>query len=280
MVALVENEPADPAGGIQVPARRLDHHQGMIGHHEADPTRLAHAVLDEAAAVVGAGGIDALAPVVAERQGGAPAHQVGQPGRKTAAAEVAAAGPVQPAGHQAQRHGVERVGAAAPHRLLEVQQAQVVLAALAQHHPVRLDPGIGIEPVQLAVDLMLQVAGKGGQPHGHVVLIRPQACGGDVAEGLADPGPGLGQDHQRRAFHVGWREGGGDRRRVVRLAGTGFRIAAQQGAETRARFGRLHRGCARRRRWRLFLPFGQPAPHVQPRRAGPGTGAVQVRAQA
>ncbi|HEY6717367.1 MAG TPA: hypothetical protein VI232_13595, partial [Reyranella sp.] len=61
----------------------------------------------------------------------------------------------------------------AHHRLLEVQQAEIVLAALADDDPAALLGRIAVQPIELVVDLALQVAGVGGDLYRCAILLRP-----------------------------------------------------------------------------------------------------------
>ncbi len=88
--------------------RRLDHHQRVVGDHDLRLARAAHAALDEAAAVMRAGGIDAFAAAI-RKAGGAPlAENIRQPAGEIAARHVAIARRHRPACHQAEGDGVER----------------------------------------------------------------------------------------------------------------------------------------------------------------------------
>src|SRR5207237_5694114 len=79
------------------------------------------------------------------------------------------------------------------HRLLIIQQAQEILAALADDHAAALLYRVRIEPIELAGDLALQVAGEGRDPHRALIAFGPQARRRDIAQGLTDPGAGLGE---------------------------------------------------------------------------------------
>ena len=195
-MALVEDI-AQRRTGILAAERGGDHHQGVVGDHDVGVAGLARRPLDEAFAVVGAGRIDALAAPVGQPERAAMAEQLDQPGGEIAADHVAVAAGERPARHQPQRHALDRHPARAPRpapagRILHVEKAEVVLAALAHHHLLGLDLGLRVEPVELLVDLALQVLGEGAEPHRALVAPRPQAGRRDVAQGLADAGAGLG----------------------------------------------------------------------------------------
>ena len=110
----------------------------------------------------------------ARRRDAAAAQQVEQPGRQVAADHVAVAAGQRPARQQAEADGVLGHQAGAHHRLLEIQQAEIVLAALADHHPAALLGRIAVQAVELVVDLALQVAGVGRDPDRRAVLLGPQ----------------------------------------------------------------------------------------------------------
>ena len=120
-------------------------------------------------------------------------------------------------------------------RVLQVQQAEVVLAALAHHDaPVALGR-VGEQAGQLGVDLALQVAGEGADPDAAVVLLGPQAGGREVAERLAGAGAGLGQHQMRIAAGLARREGGRGGAGVVRLARPLLGVRAEHRGEPRPR---------------------------------------------
>ena len=123
-----------------------------------------------------------------------PISSASQPG-KSPADQVAGRGRRDPARDQRQRAppSCPARAAARAHRVLVIQQAQEILAALADDDAAALLRRVGIEPVEFAGDLALQVAGIGRDPHRALVLLGPQAGRRDIAEGLADPGAGLGQ---------------------------------------------------------------------------------------
>ena len=204
--------------------------------------------------------VDAFAAPVREAARAAVAEQVGEPGRQVAAGQVAVARGRRPAGHQAERDPLRRHQRAAPQRLLHVEQAEVVLAPLAQHHLLRLRPRLGVEPVELPVDLALQVAGEGGEPDRALVALRPEARRRDVAEGLADAGAGLRQHHAGMLLLVHGVEGGARSRGVVGLLGPGLGGVAEQQREPLPRRGGRHRVVSRRWRRRALLPVLEPGP--------------------
>ena len=136
-MALVEHVAQRPRGVVEAAHRRLHHHQRMVGDHDVGLARAADGAFDEALPVVRAGRVDAFAAPVGEPRDAAAAEQVEQPGRQVAADHVAVAAVERPARQQAEADGVLGRQAGAHHRLLEVQQAEIVLAALADHHLAR-----------------------------------------------------------------------------------------------------------------------------------------------
>src|SRR3546814_19630792 len=90
-----------------------------------------------------AGGIDAFAPPVGEPHRPAGSQEVDEPGREVAAGQVAVARRRHPARHQPERRRVLPPDGNALDRVLHVQEAEIVLAALAQHRllclPRRVD---------------------------------------------------------------------------------------------------------------------------------------------
>ena len=286
VVALVEHDPAQAAGlaVVLLPPRRpgavegrLAEHQGVVGDDDIGVLGGAHRLLDETGAVVGAAGVDAFAAPVDEVGGaglGWRGHgeQRRQPGLEIAAGHVAVAAGPQPAGGQGE---ADQVGTAEPpgvHRILKVEQAGVVLAALAHHRLDRPDRRVRPDRVALALDLPLQGAGVGGDPHPGAVGLGPQGGGGQIGQGLADAGAGLGQHHHRLALAQAWLEGVGRLAGEHRLVGPGLVQAGalqQQRQPRRRRLGvdRPASGLAGRR---LVLPLGDPRPDIQAV-APPGT---------
>ncbi len=90
---------------------------------------------------------------------------------------------------------------------------------------------------QFGVDLALQVAGKGADPHAAVVLLGPQAGGRQIAEGLAGPGARLGQHQMRVATSFARSECRGGGAGVVSLARPLLRVRPEHVREPRPRLG-------------------------------------------
>jgi hypothetical protein len=65
---LVEHVAHRHGGVVDAAPGRLRHHQRMVGHHQLGAPGAADGVLDEAAAPVRAGGVDALAAPVRQPQ--------------------------------------------------------------------------------------------------------------------------------------------------------------------------------------------------------------------
>ncbi len=82
-----------------------------------------------------AGGIDAFAAPVREGEAAALADEVGQPAGKIAAHHVAVARRHRPARHQAEGNRIRRPPGKLPAHLGEIEQAEVVLAPLADDRP-------------------------------------------------------------------------------------------------------------------------------------------------
>jgi hypothetical protein len=157
MMALVEDDAADAAGGCffflgRGHAQRmvdggLVQHQRVVGDDDRGIAPGAHRTLDEAAAVMRAGGIDAFAAPVGKAQrlrGDAAAlaverkvvEQRQDPGGEVAPHHVAVAREPRPARDERGEQGRARVGGGQPpEHLLHVEEADIVLAALADHDP-------------------------------------------------------------------------------------------------------------------------------------------------
>ena len=253
--------------------RRLGHDQGVVGDDDAGAAGAPGAVFDEAAAVVAAGGVDALAPVVGERIDPGAADPVGEPARQVAGDQCAVARRRQPARHEAETDRLLAARAGDGDGVVEVEQAEIVLPPLAQHGLARLLGRVRIEPVEFAVDLVLQVAREGREPDRAAVLLRPQAGRRDVADGLAHAGARFGEHDIRRVLGEARHEGARRRRRVVRLFGALFGLLRHQGGQSGARFVGRDRPVARRRLGRPLGPFRQVAPRFQ---AGHRAGASGI----
>ncbi len=267
-MALVEDV-AGRHGGIVEPARhcpqrRLRHDERVVGDDEARVPGGAHVLLDEAAAEMRARRMDAFAAPVGQRIDPAPPDQLGQPARKVTGGQVAGSGRRCPARDQHQRR--RRVSPARrdrARRVLVIQQAQEILAPLADDDAAALLRRFRVEPVEFVVDLALQVARVGREPYRALVLLGPQAGRRDIAEGFSDAGPGLGQDGARRVGTLARREGSGDGGGVIGLFRPRLGIGPEQRGEAPPRFIRRHRVVAGRRRRGALLPLRQVLPNAQ-----------------
>ncbi len=217
MMALVEHIAGRGAGLVETAERRLHHHQRVVGDHDVGASGAAHGLLDEAFAEMGAAGIDALAAPVRQGQCPSASEQLDQPARQVAAHHVAVARAHRPGGDQAQ--GDASLAFLPPsQRFLVVQQAEIILAAFADHHFLRLHRRVGMQARQFGIQLPLQIAGVGADPDRGAVALGPEAGRGDIAQRLAGAGAGFGQ-HQIGQIHLApWREGHRRGRGVVGLA--------------------------------------------------------------
>src|SRR5690606_32636002 len=141
-----------------------------------------------------AGGIDAFAaPVGKPRRVGAP-DKPGKPAWEIAAHHIPVARRRHPAGDEAEENLIPPRRRAALQRLLEIEQAEIILPSSADNRLLRLLPRIKIEPVQLIVDLALEIFRVSRDPDGGAVLLRPEARGRDITERLARARARLGED--------------------------------------------------------------------------------------
>ena len=104
---------------VEPAPRCLRHDQGMVGDHEIGRARAADRVLDETAAIMGAGGVDALAPPIREPEDRPLAEQLGKPARDVTPLDVAIPRRGRPAQNQPERDCTAGK-ARAPHRILEI----------------------------------------------------------------------------------------------------------------------------------------------------------------
>src|SRR5205085_2338765 len=127
------------------------------------------------------------------------------------------------------------------HRLLIIQQAQEILASLADHDAAALLHRVGVEPVEFAGDLALQVAGEGRDPHRALISFGPEARRRDIAQGLADAGAGLGEHRLRLVRALPRRKSSRDGGGVIGLLRPRLGVLAEQGGEPAARLIRADR---------------------------------------
>ncbi len=237
----------------------------MVGNDKLRTARPADRVFDEATPPVRAGGMDTFAAPVRQGEDGGRAKQFGEPAGQVAALDIAIGRDQRPTGNQAERNdrGRPQSRRGSAQRVLQVEQAEVVLPALAHHDAVVAFAGIREQVGQLRIDLALQMAGEGADPHAAVVLFGPQAGRCQIAERLAGSGAGLRQYKVRVAAGFAGREGGGGGPRVVCLARPLLRVGSQHAGESRPRLGFRDRMRGRRRQRRGVLPFRQALPHVK-----------------
>ncbi len=203
-----------------------------------------------------AAGIDALAAAVAERRDGRAAEQRRQPAGQVAADEVAVAAILGPARRQL-REDRRAAAEATLHRVLEVQEAEVVLAPLADDDLRRLGERIGEGARRLVVELSLQRLGVGRQPDRAARARRPVCCGRKVAERLADPRSGLQQGDVRRAGDVPRAERVGGGAGIGALPLATFGAGPQHGVEARVDLAVADRDVPRAGPGRGVLPLRQ-----------------------
>ncbi len=212
--------------------------------------------------------MDAFAAPVGERGDAVAADQLGEPAGKIAAGhQVARLGRQHPAGDQRQRRRGLGARHRRPHRVLVIQQAEKVFAPLANHDTAALLHRVGVEPVELAGDLALQVAGVGRNPHGALVFLGPDARRCDVAQGLADTRAGLGEHGLRLIRMLTRQKGIGDCRGVVGLLRPRLGVVAEQRGEAMARILGADRVVAGWWRQRELLPFIERLPGAHADRA-------------
>ena len=159
MVALVKDD-ARRAARFLAPARRVDHHQRMVGDDDVGLRRGAAGALDEAFAVMRATCIDAFAAPVGQRGGAIAAKQRGEPARQVAANHVAIGSEGRPTRDQMckDRRPTRK---AALQRIFKVQKAQVIFAPLAHDNLLPERRIIGENAPCLAHQLALQRLGIG-----------------------------------------------------------------------------------------------------------------------
>src|SRR5207237_8788721 len=114
-------------------------------------------------------------------------EQRGEPARHVAADHVAVLRPGGPArGELGENRSA--AGEAALQRILEIEQTEIILPALADHDLLPALGGVGEESLALAIQLPLQRLGIGRDPDRTVRLLGPERRGREIPERLADPG--------------------------------------------------------------------------------------------
>ena len=131
MMSFVKDDPRRAADFVAA-ACGVDHHQRVVGDDDIRLHRGACRPFDEAFLVMRASGIDALAPPVGQRGRPVAAEQRGQPAGQIPADHIAIAAIGRPARHQ-MRQRRRPSGKAALQRVFQIQQAQIIFAALAHH---------------------------------------------------------------------------------------------------------------------------------------------------
>ncbi len=193
---------------VQPTPYRLRHHQRMVGDHEVRLPRIPHHALNDAGGEMRASRMDALPPPVGYGAEQIVPEQFREPARQIAAEQITIGARHRPARDQPQRHGIALHAGG----ILEIQQAKIILPPLAQHHL-----GAARQARGLLLDLPLQMPRIGGNPYRALVLLRPQAGGGQIPHRLARAGPGLGQHHMRAAFRQTRLKRRRHRRGIIRL---------------------------------------------------------------
>ena len=174
---------------------------------------------------------------------GSDREQGRQPSREVAPGHVPIARRPDPASDEPQPDQVLLSQLSGVHRVLDVQQADIVLAPLAHHRLAGAYGGIGIDRSALALDLPLQRTGVGRNPDARTVGPGPQRGRREIAEGLADPGASFRQHHHRLAVSHPRLKGERDLGRVFRLPRARFVEAGalEKFGQPRGRFFRVDR---------------------------------------
>src|SRR5271170_2489635 len=207
----------------------------MVSDDDARLPRLADVLLDKTAAKMRAGRVYALAAAIGQPTDPAAPDKLAEPPRKIAGHEVPGLACSDPAGDHPEMPGrPSRPAHCGAERVLVIQQTEKILAALADHDVAPFECGIGVEPVEFAGDLGLQVARVGRDPHRAPVLLRPQAGGRDIAERLSDAGPGFGKNRSRLVRLLARGKGGGDCCGIIALLRAPLGGRAEQLDEPRA----------------------------------------------
>ena len=188
MVALVEDDPLQrrrlsvlllPPSRARPVEGRLGQDQGVVGDDQVGATAGAYGLFDETGAVVGTGGVDALAPPVDQigrtrRMGGRDGEQARQPAGEVAAGHVPVARVQGPASGQAQADQVAAPQLGRLDHVLKIEDAQIVLAPLADHRLSAALLRIGPQSMAFPVDLALQGPRIGRDPGRPLVPLGPE----------------------------------------------------------------------------------------------------------
>ncbi len=141
-------------------ARGVHHHQRVIGNDDIGSSRGARGTFDEAFAVVWASGIDTLAAPVGQRGRATAPKQRREPAGQIAAHHIAIGGIARPACDKLRQYR-RAPRKAALQRVLQIEQAGVILSPFARHHFRAADGGIREQALRLLRQLALQRFGEG-----------------------------------------------------------------------------------------------------------------------
>ena len=250
VMALVEQ---DSARSVLAAARRIDHHQCMVGDDDAGFAARSFCALDEAAAIMRAPCVDALAATVGERGCAGAPEQARQPARQVAADHVAVLAIGCPAPDQL-RKGRRPPRERSLQRILEIEEAEIILPPLADDDSARAFVCVGEQLRPFAIKLPLQRFGECRHPHRASRSLGPQGGGRQVGERLADPRARFGKQkvgHILGAFRREHRSRGFCHRALAfaRLGAPG------QLVELAASFGRIDQDRAGWRTLGCLLPL-------------------------
>ena len=256
-MALIKDDPAW-AVLLVTAARGVDHHQSVIGDDNFGLNRRTRRAFDKAFLVMRASGINAFPASVGQRGGAIAPEQGRQPAGQIAANHVAVMRIGRPARHE-MRKGCGASCKTALQGIFQVQQAQIIFAALT-HHDLGLEGFmVRINALRLTHQLPLKRFGKGRYPHRSIGRGGPQASRRQISKRLANAGPSLSQHHMRFALSGAWRKNFCRRLGKIALPVTGFSRAPNKSRQTLLYGFSLKRDDARRCAGRRFLPFGQAA---------------------
>ena len=235
----------------------VHHHERVVGDDEIGLRRGARCMLDEALPVMRAPGIDALAALVGQGGDAALADQRAEPAGQVAADHVAV---LAECGPPRDELGQDRRTASEPSlkRILQVEQAEIVLAPLADYdRPRTVTPSWRPRPAALAPQLALQVLCESGDPDRPAGPLGPQVRGRQVAQRLADSRAGLRQQHVRHAALGAWRKHAAGLARITALPLAALGPFAGQAGQARLDLFLLDQHVRGLGAFGRFLPFGQ-----------------------
>ena len=285
MMALVEDDAADAARGCflflrlrdtqRVIDRRLMQHQGMVDDDDRSVSSGPDRALDEAAAVMRAGGINALAALVGEAQrigcdaaalavNAQVAEQGQYPGREIAAHHVAVAGKARPPRNECRQKRSARVdGGQAAEDFLHVEEADVILAALADDDAGAALVRIGHQPRGFLIQLPLEIFGIGRDPDGGVVLFGPQVSGRQIAQRLAEARSRFGEEDIVLLLLLAGQKSEGGSARIIFLGLAVLGVSSQNLAQEFLRFRRADGVLTAGAASLVLVPFLHPVPGVE-----------------